>query len=381
MASSPRLEFQVAYCSLQGAEPSFDPDFNSSVMWDIPLLDGYKWTVVPDHHRASSCETANYNTGLWNLISKGQFDAVVCYVSYLRRAFWTCYTAARFSDAAFLFGTDATTLAARDGRSWKKVAKAIAWRGLFRLANQVIVPSTASYDLMRRLHIPEDRITLTPYAVDNEWWIDRASRVDRKSVRRSWGVSSECKVVLFCAKLQPWKRPFDVLRAFADCSVKDAILVFAGDGPLLGELRAAAASLKVSDRVRFLGFVNQSELPAIYRSADLMVLPSDYEPFAVVVNEAMCCGCPVIVSDRVGAARDLVSPVYAPFVLPCGNLDVLATTISEALRSRDLLSLLGAKCVEHMQHWSFRQNIPATIEAVERAVSRKARRQIEVDRH
>ena len=66
-------------------------------------------------------------------------------------------------------------------------------------------------------------------------------------------------------------------------------------------LQREAEELKVADRVRLLGFVNQSELPSVYRSSDVLVLPSEYEPFGVVVNEALLCGCVAAVSDRVGA--------------------------------------------------------------------------------
>jgi glycosyltransferase involved in cell wall biosynthesis len=72
------------------------------------------------------------------------------------------------------------------------------------------------------------------------------------------------------------------------------------DGPLRAELESEASTLGIDSRVRFVGFVKQSRLPALYTAADVMVLPSEYEPFGVVVNEAMCCGCPVISSDSVG---------------------------------------------------------------------------------
>ena len=58
--------------------------------------------------------------------------------------------------------------------------------------------------------------------------------------------------------------------------------------------------------MRFLGFVNQTGLPGVYVTSDLLVLPSDYEPFGLVVNEAMLCGCPAVVSDRVGAGYDRI---------------------------------------------------------------------------
>jgi glycosyltransferase involved in cell wall biosynthesis len=112
---------------------------------------------------------------------------------------------------------------------------------------------------------------------------------------------------LFCAKLQPWKRPLELLEAFSCAGVPNAFLVFAGDGPQRVEMEERAHDLGIADRVKILGFVNQSQLPETYRASDLFVLPSDYEPFGLVVNEAMLCGCPVVVSDKVGAQQDLVT--------------------------------------------------------------------------
>ena len=195
----------------------------------------------------------------------------------------------------------------------------------------MIVPSTGALEMIKCLGIPAERITMTPYSVDNPWWKSQSAKVDRRAVRSQWGVSEQQSVILFCAKLQLWKRPMDLLRAFADAKLSQAVLVFAGDGPQREELEAQAARLGLQQRVRFLGFVNQSQLPAIYTSADVMVLPSIYEPFAVVVNEAMCCGCPVMVSDRVGAARDLVAPVRADFVFQAGDTAALTRILRTAL--------------------------------------------------
>jgi glycosyltransferase involved in cell wall biosynthesis len=86
------------------------------------------------------------------------------------------------------------------------------------------------------------------------------------------------------------------------------------------ELEAEVAARGIFSRVRILGFVNQSQLPAVYKSADIMVLPSEYEPFAVVVNEAMCCGCVVITSDRVRAAYDLVVPGHTGLFIRAATL-------------------------------------------------------------
>jgi glycosyltransferase involved in cell wall biosynthesis len=370
MARHPRLDFHVAYCSLRGAEAGHDPEFGRSVKWDIPLLDGYAWTHEPNRGSGSESFFGLYNPALWKVIREGRFDAVLCYTGYLRASFWISYFAAKLSRTAFLFGTDSTGLTSRDGRTWKRAFKRLAWPWLFGLADQVIVPSSATRDLILSLGISCDRITLTPYVVDNEWWFEQSAAVDRSAVRASWGAEPEDVVVLFCAKLQAWKRPFDVLRAFAKSDRPTARLVFAGDGPLHAQLAAEASALGIASRVRFLGFVNQTQLPAIYTSADVMVLPSEYEPFAVVVNEAMCCGCPVIVSDRVGAGQDLIAPICPEFIFPVGDLDALAALLSGIPGDRPLLQRIRELGLAHLQTWSPQRNVAATVDAIELAAWR-----------
>ena len=185
---------------------------------------------------------------------------------------------------------------------------------------------------MLSLHVPPERVTLTPYSVNNEWWIAQSEKVDREAVRANWGAAPHTSVILFCAKLQPWKRPLDLLRGFAQARLSDALLVYAGEGAQRQELEREAIALGVGERVRFMGFLNQSQLPAVYTAADLMVLPSEYEPFAVVVNEASCCGCPVVASDRVGAASDLIAPVHPGLIYPCGDLRALSSLLSRAVQ-------------------------------------------------
>jgi len=374
MAAHPGFDLQVAYCSLRGAEAALDPEFGATVQWDVPLLEGYSWSHVPNRGSGEESFFGLRNPGLSKLIREGHYDAVLCFVGYVRATFWIACRAAKSSNTAFLFGTDTNTLAPRDGRRWKSTVKRILWPRLFRLADQVIVPSSGARDLMLSLGLPAEGVTLTPYSVDNDWWMRQSAAVDRSAVRASWGAPTSDAVVLFCAKLQPWKRPGDLLRAFAEANLSDALLVIAGEGPLRSELRSQAAALGIASRVRFLGFVNQSELPAVYTSADLMVLPSEYEPFAVVVNEAMCCGCPVAASDHVGAARDLVAPVRKEFVFRCGDVAALAALLRDALADRVRLASLGSTAVAHMRTWSPERNIAATFEAMEIAVARRVRR-------
>jgi glycosyltransferase involved in cell wall biosynthesis len=373
MAVRQDLDLQVAYCTLRGAVAAHDPEFGATVQWDVPLLDGYSWVHVPNGGSGASDFFGLCNWGLWGLIRKGHFDAVLCYASYTQATFWIAYFAAKLSGAAFLFGTDTVTLSPLDGRMWKRRVKRVAWPLLFRLADQVIVPSSGTRELMRSLGLPDDRVTLTPYVVDNDWWLAQSAGVDRAAVRASWGAAPDDTVVLFCAKLQPWKRPTDLLRAIARANPTKGLLIFAGEGPLHASLEAEATTLGIAGRVRFLGFANQTQLPAVYTAADLMVLPSAYDAFGVVVNEAMLCGCPVAASDHVGAARDLIEHGRTGFVYPCGDIEALAAILGQALGNRAPLFAMGTAARTRMQSWSPRENIDATVAAIARGVARVGR--------
>ena len=96
-----------------------------------------------------------------------------------------------------------------------------------------------------------------------------------------------------------------------------------GDGPL----RAGCDSL-VQDRqvpIRFTGFLNQSEIIRAYVASDALVLPSDGgETWGLVVNEAMACARPCIVSDRVGCGPDLVIPQETGSIFPLGDVEALS---------------------------------------------------------
>jgi glycosyltransferase involved in cell wall biosynthesis len=375
LAKDSRVEIQVAYCSLQGVEPQFDRDFGVEVKWDIPLLEGYPWVVVKN--RSWRPELGSFfglfNPGIWSLIRRGSFDAVVLYTGYAYSTFWMAVAAAKLSGVPILFGTDATSLQPRDARRWKLPIKRLMLPKVFRFADVVIIPSEAGRQFILSMGISDSRIVLTPFVVDNTWWRKCASEVDRGAVRREWGVPEDAPVVLFCAKLQPWKRPGDVLNAFVKANVEGAFLVFAGDGPMRASLEAEAKNLGIAERTRFLGFVNQTGLPSVYRSADLFVLPSEYDPCPAVVCEAMLCGCPVVLSDQIRGRFDLVKDGETGFIFPCGNVDVLARILVDMLGERAKLAELSRNAVTRMETWSPRENVEATVMAIERAAQLRPR--------
>lgn len=364
-----RLDVTVAYCSLQGAESGMDPEFGVEVAWDVPLLDGYRWVHPPNRspHPGLRGFWELFNPDLWQIVRRGRFDAVVCF-GYHTVSFWIAALAAKASGAALVFTTDAHTLSPRDGQGWKVPLKRRLLPWVFGLADGVFAPSSRTARFLERLGVPANQIFLTPFVVDTSYFEKAAAHTDREAARRRWKIAYETPVALFSGKLVPWKRPGDLLEAASQ--VRDCHVVYAGDGPLRTALEAQAKDLGMDQRVRFLGFVNQGGLPEVYAAVDFLVVPSEYEPFGVVVNEAFACGRPAIVSEACGSVGDLVRDGENGFIFPVGDPQALAERMRALASGSDLALAMGEKARARIAEWGPSQNA----EAFARACLELARR-------
>jgi glycosyltransferase involved in cell wall biosynthesis len=334
------------------------------VKWDVPLLDGYSWKQVPNRALRPALERffGLVNPGLWRMIHTGRYDAVVIYTGYRYASFWIALAAAKISGAKLIFGTDATSIQMRSGSGMKLWVKPRILSFVFHRADSTLGASIAGKEYLKSLGMPPDSIGVVPLVVDNDWWLARSKSVDRASVRANWGVPMNAPVVMFCAKLQEWKRPADLLRAFAAAAVNGAHLVYAGDGPLANDLAQEAAQLGISDRVHFLGFQNQSQLPAVYSSADLFVLPSKYDPCPAVVCEAMLCGLPVLLSDEILGRREQIDEGETGYIFPCGDVYALADLLRRSLADPARLAAMGQAARRKMNSFSPATNVKAFVD-------------------
>jgi glycosyltransferase involved in cell wall biosynthesis len=131
-------------------------------------------------------------------------------------------------------------------------------------------------------------------------------------------------------------------------------VVMAGSGELERELRTFCAEHAL-DNVVFTGFVNQTELPAIYGASDVFVLPSEHEPWGLAVNEAMCAGLPIVVSREVGCVPDLVKDGTNGYTPVAGDVDGLARALRCLIEDGDLRRRQGQASLARIQQWGYRQ--------------------------
>jgi glycosyltransferase involved in cell wall biosynthesis len=207
--------------------------------------------------------------------------------------------------------------------------------------------------------VPDRKIFLVPYSVDNDRFVQSAKLTDaqRAETRKRYKVPLKRPAVLYAAKFTRRKRPGDLLEAARRLKVETNhpfTLIMAGSGELDQELRAFCADHALDNAV-FTGFVNQSELPALYAASDIFVLPSEHEPWGLAVNEAMCAGLPVVVSRELGCVPDLVKDGVNGYTPAAGDVDGLACALRHLIEDEDLRRSQGSANLARIQQWGYGQ--------------------------
>jgi glycosyltransferase involved in cell wall biosynthesis len=349
--ASSGLALRVFYLWDFGVAARVDPGFRTAVQWDIPLLEGYEHEFVENRSRHPG---TGGHFGLWNPALPGRVRAyrpeAVLLMAYNFASIAYFLLRWRSSEAPLLFRGDSHRLVPR--RGLVAAAKQAAVAAVFRRFSAVLYVGSANRDYFLRHGVPEARLFHSPHAVDNERFFAArpAAEAEAQAWRRSLGIPADHRVVLFAGKFEEIKRPLDLLTAFGGARLERASLLFVGSGPQEAALRAAAA--RVAD-VHFAPFRNQSQMPATYAAADLLVLPSHAESWGLAVNEAMCMARPVIASDHVGCAPDLVIPYQTGLTFPAGDVDALRRALHTALEDPARLRQWGESAALRVRLFSY----------------------------
>jgi len=370
LAAHPQIRLQVLFMDDQGARTYRDPEFGVAVQWDIPLLEGYPWRVLRNRSpwRDGAHGLRFVHPDILGILRRERYNALIVH-GYTHATEWMAFAAARLTRTPLLLRGESTLL----GRppSWQGALKRRVRAALFRQVQGVLAIGALNHAFYRAHGIPENRIFFTPYAVDNDRFLTEAQRFRgrKEELRAQLGWPTDRPVILVAGKLIPRKRPRDVLDAYA-VLVRDipSTLAFLGEGSERLRLEAVAAQRGLAG-MHITGFVNQSEISRYYAAADVLVQASGFETWGLTVNEGMCFGLPVVASDMVGAAFDLVRPGENGFVYPVGDVQALARALRGVLSDPVGRARMGDRSRDLVAAYSYEADVRGVLEAL-RAVAR-----------
>jgi glycosyltransferase involved in cell wall biosynthesis len=302
----------------------------------------FGWRVLPGRQLRPNGRWIVLNRGVMRELHGFRPD-VVAVGGWNQPAFWQALAYTKARRIPLLVWVEST---ARDARS-QAFALEIAKQGMIRGASGFFVPGRAASEYLRGLGVAEERIAIAPNAVDDAVFGAAAGHRD----------GGECSF-LYVGRLDPEKGLDVLLRAFDRVRGE---LVVVGGGSEEAALRAQA-----SQRVRFVGQLDRDEVVRYYTAADVFVLPSRSEPWGMVLNEAAAAGLPLVATEGVGAAYDLIENGVNGFRVPVDDEHALAAALARLAEDRDFRLAAGRRSRELVG--------PYTPEAWARGVVQLARR-------
>jgi glycosyltransferase involved in cell wall biosynthesis len=307
LAARDDLFVKVFFTWHSGQTAVHDQGFNIPIAWDIPLTDGYDFELVANH---SSAPGTHHFRGLQNPSLVERVRAWGPDAIHITGWAWQSHLLAlrAFSKMGVpcLFRGDSHLLDARrrGGRWWCKFA---ILKHVFSWPAGFLVVGAANRIYYETFGVKADRLFQCPHSIDVARFAEPADRYEQEAKiwRQHLQITDDQCVLLFSGKFEHRKQPIELMRTVQSSLDTRCVLIMVGDGKLSAEVNALAASHP--DRFRVLPFQNQSRMPVVYRLGDLFILPSSFgETWGLAANEALACGRPVLVSDRVGCAQDAV---------------------------------------------------------------------------
>jgi glycosyltransferase involved in cell wall biosynthesis len=356
--AAPDLEITALYLSDLSIRGGKDVGFARDVKWDVDLLDGYRSVFLGEAARRR--EPAGFwslvGPQVWMELRSGRYDVLWLH-GHNYAANLIALGVAKSAGLPIIMRGETHLGLPRSGIN--SVLHKPVMNALYRTCDRLLAIGSANAAFYRAMGVPNHKIFLVPYSVDNDRFIRFANLTgeQRVEIRKRYSIPTDRPSVLYAAKFTQRKRPTDLLNATRRLKLKTNhpfTVVIAGSGELEPELRSFCAEHGL-DNVVFTGFMNQSELPTLYGSSDIFVLPSEHESWGLAVNEAMCAGLPVVVSREVGCVADLVQDGVNGYTPAAGDVDGLARALQRLIEDKNLRQKQGQASLKRIEQWAYRQ--------------------------
>jgi glycosyltransferase involved in cell wall biosynthesis len=238
---------------------------------------------------------------------------------------------------------------------WKRAVKRVFYPLLFSLPHAFLPGGKRQAAYLRHYGVAEERIVPVQMTVDVAaitHYVDGLDAVQRAKIRQDFGLPDEATVFIYVGRMEPHKGLQELLEAFGRLHAGEgaaAALMLVGDGSMRD---AMAGNVATDSRIRWLGRLSGTALLDAYAAADVFILASRFEPWGLVVNEAMAAGLPVIATERVGCVDDLVIQDKTGLVVQAVSPDALAGAMESLLQDRTIRDKMARGARSHIAGWT-----------------------------
>jgi len=367
----PDIDLTVYFCWDFGVgKEQLDPEFGVKFKWDIPLLEGYKYKFLPNlSPKPSSSFFGQINPSIIKELRRNHYDAMWVH-GYASSTNWLAFWGAWLSGPPIIFRGETDLSNPRP--FLKRITKKALLVPLFRRISAFLYSYKSNAEYYKHYKVSENKLFFCPCAVDNSFWQRQAIELrDKKDeFKKKLSIPDGYSTILYVAKLIPRKRPVDLLQAYEimrNQHIKTSV-IFVGDGSEACNLKDYVQKKNLKN-VFFTGFKNQSELSPLYSIADVFVLPSNHDPSPKAINEAMNFSIPIITTNKVGTAPDLIKVGGNGFIYPVGDVKALTDCLLKVLRNLQTAEEMGRKSFEIVSKWNFKEDVNGILKALEYATN------------
>jgi glycosyltransferase involved in cell wall biosynthesis len=305
--------------------------YKSEIQFSYEVLPAWRWRWHSWH--------ILLNRGMWRALSHFGPDSILC-GGYNHSAFWHALAWSKLHSTHFVAWIESTTL---DQRKSNPITPGVK-RFFVRNCSAVVVPGRSSFEYVRSMGVPADKIYTAPNAVDNHLFANLASSTREREPQSRSDLGLPPRYFLYAGRIIPEKGIVQLLEAYTQlpADLRSQVgLVLVGEGTGKKDLMERAAKIHPGSII-FPGFAQREQLAAFYALAEVLVFPTLSDPWGLVVNEAMACGLPIIATNVAGCTADLVQNEQNGFVVPAGNVGELAQAMAAFARDQKLASRMGA---------------------------------------
>jgi len=359
LAERNKISVKVFYTWSQAKAKVYDPGFGRLREWDIPLLEGYEYEFVENVSRnpGSHHFFGIQNPSLIQKIDNWNADALLV-IGWSFKSHLQCMRYFK-GKITVLFRGDSTLL--DEKRSMRKIFRRAFLKYVYSKVDYALYVGENNRRYYLKHGLKQKQLFFAPHAIDNSRFAS-CPEIEQKAMewRRALGICEDDFAILYVGKLEMVKNPFYILELTKQVKVQNVKFLFVGNGPLEIDLKRQSEG---DPRVNFINFQNQQKMPVVYRLSDIVILPSKSETWGLVINEAMACEKPIIVSEKVGCAVDLLKENENGYTINPNNPIDAVNKISTLINNKELVRKMGKRSKELIDYYSF-ENISNCIEKV-----------------